>query len=173
MGDKYLDPIPSGSTVQGVNSTTRVITCDDATAANNATVCGTGKWTAFSELLELLPFMLIISVFVVAGGFALKGGIGSGGTALALTLVSSSITLVIALVLVNVSQGLLVDMVISAYDNNFDNIVAISKLIPTIMVMGLFVISLLVGGAGAYGRTKMRKRGMRRRGRRATAFVGR
>ena len=148
-GDEYLDVIPPAG-IQGVGSTKRAITCDDSITANSTLVCGPNKWTAFSGLLELFTFMLIISAAVIVVNFILKNGISLGGTALVKTLLASNVIPIIVLALFIVLYGLLVDMVVSALDNKF---IAITKTTPTIMVMGPFVPSLLVGEVTKFGKT--------------------
>ena len=151
-GDLYLDFV-TGTTYQGV-STAGIITCGDSTPANNALVCGDGKWTAFNEVLDLLPYMVAASVIFVAalyGRAVFTGGNATGlGAALAASIIGGAITLVISLVLIVVVEGLLVNVVQSAITNGFYNVVAIIKLTPTMMLVGIFGIALISTSISGY-----------------------
>ena len=165
-GDYSIEDSITG--VQGV-ATTGIITCDDATAANNFALCGEGKWTAFTEVVELFPIMLAVAALIVATWFGIQKirGQSSNPSLISGLIVGGAVSLLVSLVLITVGLDLLVTVIIAARGDGFQTSLGLWRLVPLIMLVGSFGLATLgtigVGAMGTMGSRKKMRRGRRRR----------
>ena len=149
-GDTYLEESGTGVTLPaGVDTSTLKITCGDTTPANNAAVCGTEKYPALSAVLDIVPYLLVANLLTAGAAFVVQRRSGSGaGLSQVGGFLSTTIAIVVALILMGVILGQLDTLITTLYADGSGQTVAIVKLLPLIITLGVLVIASTASGAG-------------------------
>lgn len=167
-GDTVLDYVggtaPTGETiVTGTSGTTQLVTltCGSGTVSLR---CGSDKFPILSPILSIFPILVYSAMLVLAGGFGVVksfGGLSNFDAKGTLTpIISGVIVLVVGLLLLPIGYEFIEDSIIKALQTEQTTGLAILRLAPILMLVGLFgLVGGIAGGGTAIGYLANRGKG--------------